>query len=207
MLRPMATRARDGAAALRRRGALVRRGADRGRRGEAATELKLAKQLIEQTAQRQVRAGDTIEDDVAKRMLELIQTKVEGQDITVAPTDGAEHKIIDLMEALKASLAAGERASPRSRRSNRSRKESCQVQARREETRRREVIRRHEGVLDARGGGPARHPRAARALPRALRRRRPALGAERPLEFSFQDIVLLRTAKGLEDANIKPRRS
>ena len=38
-------------------------------------------------------------------MLALIEQKVEGQEITVAPR-GARHKIIDLMEALKASLAA-----------------------------------------------------------------------------------------------------
>ena len=70
-----------------------------------AAELALAKQLIEQTA------NDSFEpqkykDTVRERVLETIQRKVEGQDITsdiVADTGG---KVIDLMEALKASLVS-----------------------------------------------------------------------------------------------------
>ena len=34
----------------------------------------------------------------------------------------------------------------------------------------------------------------------------PRLGAGGRFEFSFQDLVLLRTAKGLADANLKPRK-
>jgi DNA end-binding protein Ku len=67
-------------------------------------ELALARQLIEQTT------NDAFEpqkyrDTVRERVLESIQRKVEGQDITtdVAPDSGG--KVIDLMEALKASLA------------------------------------------------------------------------------------------------------
>jgi non-homologous end joining protein Ku len=45
-------------------------------------------------------------------MLELINRKVEGEDITIAPTAEPEHKIIDIMEALKASLAAGNARKP-----------------------------------------------------------------------------------------------
>jgi DNA end-binding protein Ku len=70
------------------------------------TELALAKQLIEQTS------TDTFEpakyrDTVRERVMELIQQKIDGQDITqsAAPVDGGG-KIIDLMEALKASLAS-----------------------------------------------------------------------------------------------------
>jgi DNA end-binding protein Ku len=73
-------------------------------------ELNLAKQLIEQTA------TDTFDpqkykDTVRERVLETIQRKVEGQDITadIAPAGGT--KIIDLMDALKASLAATPAAS------------------------------------------------------------------------------------------------
>ncbi|HTD83940.1 MAG TPA: Ku protein [Gemmatimonadaceae bacterium] len=66
-------------------------------------ELKLAKQLIDQTS------NDTFEpnkykDTVRERVLEAIQSKVEGQDITADVKAGGEAKIIDLMEALKASL-------------------------------------------------------------------------------------------------------
>ena len=68
-------------------------------------ELKLAKQLIEQTANDEFQP-EKYRDTVRERVLETIQRKVEGQDITAAeaPQD-AGGKIIDLMEALKASLA------------------------------------------------------------------------------------------------------
>src|SRR5215218_4287660 len=69
-----------------------------------AKELALAKQLIEQTA------SDTFEpakfrDTVRERVMEAIQRKVDGQDITADVTPDGGGKIIDLMEALKASLA------------------------------------------------------------------------------------------------------
>ena len=68
-------------------------------------ELKLAMQLIDQTA------TDTFDpkkykDTVRERVLETIQRKVDGQDITSdAAAGGGGDKIIDLMQALKASLA------------------------------------------------------------------------------------------------------
>ena len=70
-------------------------------------ELALAKQLIEQTS------TDTFEpqkykDTVRERVLEMIQRKIEGQDITKDVAADTGGKIIDLMEALKASLAATE---------------------------------------------------------------------------------------------------
>jgi len=74
-------------------------------------ELKLATQLIEQAASNEFKP-ESYRDEVRERMLELIQRKVEGEDITVAPTAEPEHKIIDIMEALKASLAAGHARKP-----------------------------------------------------------------------------------------------
>jgi len=67
-------------------------------------ELKLACQLIEQTA------TDTFDparfqDNVRTRVLEAIQHKVDGQEIVAEAPAAEEHKIVDLMEALKASLA------------------------------------------------------------------------------------------------------
>ena len=41
-----------------------------------------------------------------ERVIETIQRKVDGQDITADVTPDSGGKIIDLMEALKASLAA-----------------------------------------------------------------------------------------------------
>jgi DNA end-binding protein Ku len=74
-------------------------------------ELKLATQLIEQAASEKFEP-ENYRDEVRERMLELIQRKVEGEDITVAPTAEPEHKIVDIMEALKASLAAGSSRKP-----------------------------------------------------------------------------------------------
>jgi len=74
-------------------------------------ELKLATQLIEQAASDKF-TPENYRDEVRERMLELIQRKVEGEDISVAPTAEPEHKIIDIMEALKASLAAGHARKP-----------------------------------------------------------------------------------------------
>jgi DNA end-binding protein Ku len=66
-------------------------------------ELALAKQLIEQSATDEFRP-ENYHDTVRERVLEAIQQKVQGQEITeeAAPP---ETKIIDLMDALKASLA------------------------------------------------------------------------------------------------------
>ena len=65
-------------------------------------ELNLAKQIIQQIAH-DTFAPEKYKDEVKERMLDLIQKKVEGQEIT-APAEVPQGKIIDLMEALKASL-------------------------------------------------------------------------------------------------------
>ena len=46
-----------------------------------------------------------LRDTVRERVLEAIQRKVEGQEITAEPAEAPQAKIIDLMDALKASLA------------------------------------------------------------------------------------------------------
>jgi DNA end-binding protein Ku len=84
--------------------------------GDAAVkepELKLAVQLIEQIATDEFKPESYV-DDVRVRYHEAIQRKVEGQEVTAAATPEApKGQIIDLMEALKASLAAkGPRAVP-----------------------------------------------------------------------------------------------
>jgi DNA end-binding protein Ku len=67
-------------------------------------ELKLAKQLVEQIA-RETFNPDAYEDEVKKRIEEQIQRKVEGKEIALSPVEAKPAQIIDLMEALKASLA------------------------------------------------------------------------------------------------------
>jgi DNA end-binding protein Ku len=66
-------------------------------------ELKLAKQLIDQTSNESFEPSK-YKDTVRERMLETIQRKIDGQDITSDVAPGSETKMLDLMEALKASL-------------------------------------------------------------------------------------------------------
>jgi len=67
-------------------------------------ELKLAVQLIEQIATDEFKP-DAYVDEVRARYHEAIQRKVEGQEVTAAAPEAPKGQIIDLMEALKASLA------------------------------------------------------------------------------------------------------
>ena len=73
-------------------------------------ELKLAKQLIDQIAV-ETFEPTKYEDDVRKRIEADIKRKVEGQDIAVSGPEPEPAPIIDLMEALKASLGKGKGAS------------------------------------------------------------------------------------------------
>ena len=78
-------------------------------RGESVTlkpgEIQLAVQLIDQLG---ATAFDPTkyEDEYRKRALEVIEQKVAGQEIALAPAQAPKGQIIDLMEALKASLAS-----------------------------------------------------------------------------------------------------
>jgi DNA end-binding protein Ku len=66
-------------------------------------ELRLAVQLVNQIAVDEFRPGQ-YEDEVKKRMQAAIQRKIEGQEVAAAP-EQPKAQIVDLMEALKASLA------------------------------------------------------------------------------------------------------
>jgi DNA end-binding protein Ku len=76
-------------------------------------ELKLAVQLIEQAASGKFEPTK-YEDEVRKRILAQIERKVQGQEITVAPEEEPQAQIIDLMEALKKSLAQADAAGKKS---------------------------------------------------------------------------------------------
>ena len=71
-------------------------------------ELKLAIQLIDQIATDEFHP-ENYEDEVRKRYNAAIQEKVQGREITAVAPEEPKAQIIDLMEALKASL--GGRAS------------------------------------------------------------------------------------------------
>ena len=72
-------------------------------------ELRLAMQLIEQIAADEFHP-EAYEDNVRKRTRQLIEQKVQGQEIQAAPPEAPKAQIVDLMEALKASLAAAQPA-------------------------------------------------------------------------------------------------
>ena len=91
-------------------------------------EMALARQLIEQSASEEFDATQ-YSDEVREKMLELIQMKVDGQEITVAPAEEPATQIIDLMSALKASLSdddrkPAEKAAPKSK--SKSKKKAAQ---------------------------------------------------------------------------------
>jgi len=73
-------------------------------------ELKLAKAIVDQISN-QTFKPEQYEDEVKKRIQEQIQRKVDGQEIEAAP-EQPQTQIIDLMEALKASLARRGKSAP-----------------------------------------------------------------------------------------------
>jgi DNA end-binding protein Ku len=79
-----------------------------------AAELELARGLV-----RQISAGAfaprKYEDRVRKRIRALIERKVKGEEITAGRAPRPAAKVVDLMEALKASLARGPAAARRGR--------------------------------------------------------------------------------------------
>ncbi len=77
--------------------------------GEA--ELALAKQFIEQASSESFDPS-RYRDEVRERVLALIDRKIEGEQITLAPQEEPETRIIDLMAALKASLGSSGASPP-----------------------------------------------------------------------------------------------
>ncbi|MGH7563347.1 MAG: Ku protein [Gemmatimonadota bacterium] len=71
-------------------------------------EMKLAVQLIEQGAADEYHP-EKFEDEVYKRVLEQIERKIQGEEITAAAPPETDGKVIDLMEALKKSLSGAEK--------------------------------------------------------------------------------------------------
>ena len=79
-----------------------------------AAELKLAQQLIDQQTNEKF-DPDSYKDELRGRIEAAIQKKVEeGQEISMAePAPAGEGKVIDLMEALRASLERSGRKAPK----------------------------------------------------------------------------------------------
>jgi DNA end-binding protein Ku len=67
-------------------------------------ELNLARQFISQLAKEKFDASQ-YKDEYREKLRELIDKKVKGETITLTPAPAPVAKVVDLMEALKASLA------------------------------------------------------------------------------------------------------
>jgi DNA end-binding protein Ku len=86
---------------------------ERGKGEVKPAELKLAVQLVDQITSDEFRP-EQYHDAVRERMSAAIQRKVEGEEaITVEAPPQAQAQIIDLVEALKASLEGGDRRGPK----------------------------------------------------------------------------------------------
>ena len=68
------------------------------------SELELAKQLIEQLSGKKFQP-EKFEDDYRQAVLEAVDRKVAGEEVVIQPRTEAREQIIDLMAALKKSLA------------------------------------------------------------------------------------------------------
>ena len=81
-------------------------------------ELDLALSIIGQRVNEKFEP-ERFEDEVRAIMMDRIQQKVDGQEISTPPEEAAEAKIIDLMEALKASVGGSDKRKPAKRASKR----------------------------------------------------------------------------------------
>ncbi len=75
-------------------------------------ELALAIQLVEQIASEDF-TPEEYHDGVREQMLAAIEQKVAGQEMTFAPKEEPKAQVIDLMDALKASLGDADDAAPK----------------------------------------------------------------------------------------------
>ena len=94
-------------------------------------ELDLALKIIEQRVNDKFEP-EKYEDQVRAIMLERIQQKIDGQEVSMPPEEAPESKIIDLMEALKASVGdkEGKTAKGAPRRASKRTKTQAKAKAR-----------------------------------------------------------------------------
>ena len=89
-------------------------------------ELQLAEQIVEQISSDEFRP-EQYTDEARGRMREIIARKVEGQEITAAADEEPQAQIIDLMEALKSSLATEAEAAAESAPSKKTRRKAARA--------------------------------------------------------------------------------
>ena len=72
-------------------------------------EVEMAKSLIENLSEPW--SPEAFKDDYREALLDMVEKKIAGEEIEVAP-EAAPTKVVDLMEALKASVAAAKKKTP-----------------------------------------------------------------------------------------------
>jgi len=77
-------------------------------------ELDLAQKLIDELSHDEFKP-DEYRDQYRERVLDLVNTKVEGKEVTVAAPPAQRAQVIDLMDALKESLAKRAASAPSER--------------------------------------------------------------------------------------------
>jgi len=89
-------------------------------------ELQMAERLIDQLSNEKFEP-EKYKDEYRERLQEVVQKKVAGEEVRVAEPEKPKAQVIDLMEALKASLA---RREPTEERESVSRRESAATKRR-----------------------------------------------------------------------------
>jgi DNA end-binding protein Ku len=79
---------------------------DKGSAKVKDSELELARRLIEELSTDEFQP-EQYHDDYRQRVLDLVNQKAEGKEIVSSPVESRPAEVVDLMEALKASLAKG----------------------------------------------------------------------------------------------------
>jgi DNA end-binding protein Ku len=100
-------------------------------------ELKMASQLIESLTEEF--EPERFEDTYRAQVLDLIERKAAGEEPVTAPEPVAEERVVDLMEALEASVAAAKEARkrhPSAKKASRSKKTAAKREAKAEPRRR-----------------------------------------------------------------------
>ena len=92
-------------------------------------ELQMAEQLVDSLAAKF--EPEKFKDEYREKVLELIHQKAEGRQIKFAPPQRGPAKVVNLMDALRASLAAGKKPSATAQGERRSRAHAAKSTGRR----------------------------------------------------------------------------
>ena len=79
---------------------------------QSSLKVELARKLIDELSSEEFKP-ERYKDEYRERVLELVNKKVEGKEVTVTSSEAPRSQVIDLMDALKESLAKRAAGVPR----------------------------------------------------------------------------------------------